>query len=169
MKNPITPPKIFELQDSWESQVLTFREEFYKHANKQHDMRLGPHQFKKFMKIFHCEDCSSQLFNFVDSNQDKRIDINEFLGFCEHLWRFTKTGDATSYVSFIFNALDQKHEGNLNKDQLWMFLSFFGIKTHTWNIIIRGNLLKEVDINGDEKISFDEILNFVNRKYDFIN
>jgi calmodulin len=96
-----------------------------------------------------------QMIQELDTDQNGTIEFEELLSLIS---RSTAQNDLEKDIRDIFKILDRKEEGFVSLDDLKHIVKCSGLKISEEEMV---QMLQEADLDGDDKISFDEFYQIV--------
>lgn len=121
----------------------------FKKFDQNGDGMLGPEEIASLMRhLGKNESEAKELMRNLDEDQNGTIDAEEFATAVN----LHKLASDQSHIKAAFDMFDADHDGTIDRDELARICDFL-------TPAAAQNLIKDVDRNGDGRISFEEWLN----------
>ncbi|KAF1804504.1 hypothetical protein V8B55DRAFT_1499840 [Mucor lusitanicus] len=137
-----------------EQQISEYRESFAL-FDKNGDGAIDVEELGQVMRSLNQEPTNEELkdmINDVDSDNNGRIDFNEFLTIMSRM----KGNDETENdLLEAFKVFDKDQDGSITQDELRSVMSNLGQKLSSQEL---DEMIKEADIDGDGKINYKEFV-----------
>ncbi|KAL9538698.1 hypothetical protein MBANPS3_010735 [Mucor bainieri] len=137
-----------------EQQISEYRESFAL-FDKNGDGAIDVEELGQVMRSLNQEPTNEELkdmINDVDSDNNGRIDFNEFLTIMSRM----KGNDETENdLLEAFKVFDKDQDGSITQDELRSVMSNLGQKLTSQEL---DEMIKEADTDGDGKINYKEFV-----------
>ncbi|KAL7328596.1 hypothetical protein PS15p_206841 [Mucor circinelloides] len=147
-----------------DQQISEYRESFAL-FDKNGDGAIDAEELGQVMRSLNQEPTDEELkdmINDVDSDNNGRIDFNEFLTIMS---RMKGTDETENDLVEAFKVFDKDQDGSITQDELRSVMANLGQKLTSQEL---DEMIKEADTDGDGKINYKEFVKMMVRPSNYV-